>query len=228
MNGKINIAFVDDEELFLEGLSILFTQEESVSVVCLDTDGERFLNTLSGLPENRIPEIALIDLKMEPLNGFDLIERLKKLNSSIKIIVLSSYYKMNIFGHMIKLGVSAFIPKNSNKEELMQAIHAVSNTGIYLTAKDHRMLMSYLNSQQKTPSFTSSEKLSKREIEVLKLICKEQTNQEIAEQLFISVRTVESHRQNILDKTGAKNTVGIVLYAILNNIHPLPPFQFSV
>ena len=88
--------------------------------------------------------------------------------------------------------------------------------------------MSYMNDKSKKPTLTSVETLSNREIEVLKLICQEHTNQEIADNLYLSKRTIESHRQRILDKVGAKNTVGLVVYAISHDIHPLPKFSYSV
>ncbi|WP_417444174.1 response regulator [Joostella sp.] len=223
MKDLINIAIVDDESLFVEGITLLFSEHKNISVTIAETDATRFLKRLSKLPIEEHPDIVLIDLQMEPMDGFELVEEIKKIYEHLKIIILSSHYKQNVFGHMIKMGVSAFLPKNAKKQDFIMAIGTVHKTGIYFSHNDHEMLKGYLNSKQKRPSLISHEELSPREIDVLKLICKEYTNQEIAEKLFLSVRTIESHRQNILDKTGAKNTVGIVLYAILNNIHPLPP-----
>ncbi|WP_456866064.1 response regulator [Galbibacter sp. BG1] len=223
MKDLINIAIVDDESLFVEGITVLFSDHENISIIISETDATKFLSRLVELPIEEHPDLVLIDLQMEPMDGFDLVEEIKMVYKDLKIIILSSHYKQNVFGHMIKMGVSAFLPKSSNKQDLITAICTVHKTGVYFSYKDHEMLKSYLNSKQKRPNLITQEELSPREIDVLKLICKEYTNQEIAEKLYLSVRTIESHRQNILDKTGAKNTVGIVLYAILNNIHPLPP-----
>ena len=129
---------------------------------------------------------------------------------------------------MIKLGVSAFLPKNVNKELLIEAIVSVYETGVFFTQQDHQLLLSYVQGKSKKPDFNVNENLTDREIEVLKLICLEYTNNEIADQLFLSKRTVESHRQRILEKIGAKNTVGLVIYAIVHDIYTPPKHFYSV
>jgi len=120
------------------------------------------------------------------------------------------------------LGVSAFLPKNSDRKTFIEAITMVYKNGVFFTAEDHQMLFTYMNSSTKKKSlFEMEDELSEREKDVVKLICQEYTNNEIGEKLFISPRTVESHRQRILEKIGAKNTVGIVIYAVVNNIYSL-------
>ena len=224
MNKTINIALVDDEALFVEGLSLLFSNVEHINVTATANSGLEFLEVLEDNFEIDFPDIALVDIQMNPMDGFELTEILKDKYPDIKIIVLSSHYKSNVLGHMIKLGVSAFIPKNANKEFLVTAIQSVYDSGVYFTQADQEMLMQYMNSSSKKITLSTNENLSAREIEVLKLICLEHTNQEIADQLFLSKRTIESHRQRILEKIGAKNTVGLVVYAVANQIHPLPIF----
>jgi DNA-binding NarL/FixJ family response regulator len=224
MSKIINIAFVDDEALFLEGLSLIFSNIEHINVVKTSNSGLEFLEVLEDNLETFFPDIVLVDIQMKPMDGFELTEILKDKYPDIKIIVLSSHYKSNVLGHMIKLGVSAFIPKNANKELLVNAIQSVHNSGVYFTQTDHEMLKQYMNSRSKKITLSTNENLSAREIEVLKLICLENTNHEIADQLFLSKRTIESHRQRILEKVGAKNTVGLVVYAVANQIHPLPRF----
>ena len=224
MSKIINIGLVDDETLFVEGLSLLFSNVEHINVTTTANSGLEFLEVLEDNLETDFPDIALVDIQMKPMDGFELVEALKDKYPDLKIIVLSSHYKSNVLGHMIKLGVSAFIPKNANKKLLVTAIESVNNSGVYFTQTDQEMLIKYMSSKSKKSTLSVNEELSKREIEVLKLICCEHTNQEIADQLFLSKRTVESHRQRILEKVGAKNTVGLVIYAIANQIHPLPTF----
>lgn len=221
MSKIIKIAIVDDEALFVEGLSLLFSNVAHIKVTTTANGGLEFLKVLEDNLETDFPDIALVDIQMKPMNGFDLVEVLKDKYPDLKIIILSSHYKSNVLGHMIKLGVSAFIPKNANKELLVTAIESVNNTGVYFTQTDQEMLVQFMNSKSKKLTLNVNGELSNREIEVLKLICLEHTNQEIAEQLFLSKRTVESHRQRILEKVGAKNTVGLVVYAIANDIHSL-------
>jgi len=219
----INIAIVDDEELILEGVRMLLSMEKSISVTITSKNGIDFLDNLDQLNPTDLPHIALVDIQMQPMDGFELVEILRERYPELKIIILSSHYKSSVLGYMVKLGVSAFLPKNSNKKTFIEAITKVHQNGIYFTAEDHNMLLSYLNDSQKNRGLFDNEgELSDREKEVVKLICKEMTNQEIAEKLSLSPRTVESHRQRILDKIGAKNTVGLVIYAVVNGIYDLP------
>lgn len=220
---KIKIALVDDEQLILEGVKLLLSIEKSISVTITSNNGPGFLENLATLDSENFPNIALIDIQMKPMDGFELVENLRQKYPALKIIILSSHYKSSILGYMVKLGVSAFLPKNSDKKAFIEAITEVHTKGLYFTSEDYKMLFSYMNNPPKTKSlFDLEDELSDREKEVVKLICEEMTNHEIAEKLFLSPRTIESHRQRILDKIGAKNTVGIVIYAVVNEIYSLP------
>ncbi|CAH0279105.1 response regulator transcription factor [Chryseobacterium sp. Bi04] len=222
MSSQIKIALIDDEQLILEGVKMLLSNEKNISVCLTADNGPDFIEQLENISENEFPDIALVDVQMKPMNGFELVEILKEKYSDLKIIILSSHYKTSILGYMVKLGVSAFLPKNSNKKIFIEAITMVNKNGVFFTAEDHQMLFTYMNSSAKKNSlFETEDELSEREKDVVKLICQEFTNNEIGEKLFISPRTVESHRQRILEKIGAKNTVGIVIYAIINNIYSL-------
>ena len=223
MDRKIKLALVDDEQLILEGIRMLLSMEKNISVDYMTTVASQFVEYLETIGKENFPDIAMIDIQMQPMDGFELVEILKKKHPDLKIIILSSHYKSSVLGYMVKLGVSAFLPKNSNKKSFIEAIEAVDKNGMYFTKEDHEMLISYMNTPSRKKSlFDNEETISNREIDVVKLICQEKTNQEIADILFLSPRTVESHRQRILDKIGAKNTVGIVIYAIINNIHSIP------
>lgn len=218
-----NIAIVDDEELILEGVKMLLSMEQSISVTITSSNGIDFLESLTIIPAEEFPHMALVDIQMQPMDGFELVEILREKYPELKIIILSSHYKSSVLGYMVKLGVSAFLPKNSNKKTFIEAITQVRKNGIYFTTEDHNLLLSYLNDTQKNKGlFDNGDELSDREKEVVKLICEELTNHEIAEKLSLSPRTIESHRQRILDKIGAKNTVGLVIFAVVNGIYDLP------
>ncbi|KMQ67813.1 response regulator [Chryseobacterium sp. FH2] len=222
MNSQIKIALIDDEQLILEGVKMLLSTEKNISVNLTSNNGPDFLEKLKTVSSDDFPNIALVDVQMLPMNGFELVEILKEKYPDLKIIILSSHYKTSILGYMVKLGVSAFLPKNSDRKTFIDAITMVYKNGVFFTAEDHQMLFSYMNSSSKKRSlFEMEDELSEREKDVVKLICQEFTNNEIAEKLFISPRTVESHRQRVLEKIGAKNTVGIVIYAIINNIYSI-------
>lgn len=220
MSEQIKIALVDDEQLILEGVKMLLSKEKNFSVTMMANAGNVFLENLEKCAADDFPDIALVDVQMHPMNGFELVEILKDKYPDLKIIILSSHYKTSVLGYMVKLGVAAFLPKNSDKKLFIEAIFKVSENGIFFTSEDHEMLLSYMNNSSKKKSlFSMDDDLSEREKDVVKLICQECTNNEIAEKLFISPRTVESHRQRAIEKIGAKNTVGIVIYAIVNNIY---------
>ncbi|CEJ71137.1 response regulator transcription factor [Chryseobacterium oranimense] len=222
MNSQIKIALIDDEQLILEGVKMLLSNEKNISVCLTSNNGPDFIEKLGTLSEDEFPHIALVDVQMQPMNGFELVEVLKEKYPDLRIIILSSHYKTSILGYMVKLGVSAFLPKNSDRKTFIEAITMVYKNGVFFTAEDHQMLFTYMNSSAKKKSlFEMEDELSEREKDVVKLICQEYTNNEIGEKLFISPRTVESHRQRILEKIGAKNTVGIVIYAVVNNIYSL-------
>ncbi|KPE49316.1 response regulator transcription factor [Chryseobacterium indologenes] len=222
MNPQIKIVLIDDEQLILEGVKMLLSNEKNISVSLTSGNGPDFIEKLEELSNENFPDIALVDVQMQPMNGFELVEILKEKYPELKIIILSSHYKTSILGYMVKLGVSAFLPKNSDRKTFIDAITMVHKNGVFFTAEDHQMLFTYMNSSTKKKSlFEMEDELSEREKDVVKLICQEYTNNEIGEKLFISPRTVESHRQRILEKIGAKNTVGIVIYAIVNNIYTL-------
>lgn len=222
MSSQIKLALIDDEQLILEGVKMLLSNEKNISVCLTADNGPDFIEDLGKLSKDEFPDIALVDVQMKPMNGFELVEILKEKYPDLKIIILSSHYKTSILGYMVKLGVSAFLPKNSNKKTFIEAITMVDKNGVFFTAEDHQMLFTYMNSSAKKKSlFETEDELSEREKDVVKLICQELTNNEIGEKLFISPRTVESHRQRILEKIGAKNTVGIAIYAIVNNIYSL-------
>lgn len=223
MSRDIKLVLVDDEQLILEGVKMLLSAKKNISVGYMATGGAEILAYLETISKIDFPDIAMIDVQMQPMDGFELVAILKKKYPDLKVIILSSHYKSSVLGYMVKLGVSAFLPKNSDKKTFVEAIEMVDKNGMYFTAEDHEMLRSYMNTPSRKKSlFDNDETLSGRETDVVKLICQEKTNQEIADILFLSPRTVESHRQRILDKIGAKNTVGIVIYALINNIYKVP------
>ncbi|WP_312314721.1 response regulator transcription factor [Empedobacter brevis] len=220
---KIKIAIIDDEQLIVEGIELLLANEEDFHVCLVSNNGNDFMENLGKLSADEFPDLALIDIQMKPMNGFELVEILKIKYPELKIIILSSYYKSSVLGYMVKLGISAFLSKGSDRKKFIEVINAVYENGYFFTTEDHQLLLAYMNSNLKKKTlFNFENELSDREREVVRLICEQHTNAEIAEKLFLSPRTVESHRQRILEKVGAKNTVGIVVYAIVNDIYSLP------
>ncbi len=214
---KIKLALADDEALFLKGLSTILKSHKTIAVNLTATSGE---SLLAQLKEQKQPDIVLLDLRMKGMDGATTAEHLKKNHPALKIIVLSSHYREAFLGYMMKLGVNAFLPKNIAPGELVRVIQQVHLKGLFFTESQLQSLQKQLGSgkKMKSPKWSIHTELTRREEEVLQLICEQYTNAEIAEKLFISIRTVEGHRNNLLLKTGAKNTVGLVMFALFNHL----------
>jgi len=212
----IRIAIVDDEALIVMLLCDYFLKHKNILVTLTASDGSTFLESLRKVESP--PDIVLLDLHMKELNGIDTATILKKEFPDLKIIVVSSYYKKTFMGYMLKLGVNAFLPKGILPEQLAEAIEDVYNKGYYFVEEQIDAMRNQISSKTPAPSFASEEELSEREIEVLKLICQQYTAPQIADKLFISPRTVEGHKSNLLLKTSARNLAGLVIYAVQKNI----------
>lgn len=217
MKSKIEIAIVDDEVLFCEGIQRVLKDENDFEVCIIAHNGEEFIEQLK--TAEKLPDVALIDVRMEPMDGFETVKFLSKEYPSIKSVILSSYYEEAFIGHMVQLGVAAFLPKNAKKETLTQAIIQVHTKGVYFSSDDHAMLLRYIQKKSANVYFKMSDQLTSREQEVLILVCQEYTNQEIADKLFLSRRTIESHRLRIIEKLGVKNSAGMIIYAITQRLY---------
>jgi DNA-binding NarL/FixJ family response regulator len=213
----INIALTDDEALFLQGLEMILERDLDLRVLFKAQDGTDLLEKLSGAEV--LPDIILLDLRMKPMNGIETTQHLKKKYPEIKVIVLTTYYQNSFIGNMLKAGVSAFLSKNTDADKLIYAIRRVHEKEIYFTENDVLVLRQHAGKRDHgIPLFDSATVLTQRESEVLSLICEEFTTGEIADKLSLSTRTVEGHRNNMLAKTGAKNTAGLVIFAICNRL----------
>ncbi|WMN11375.1 response regulator transcription factor [Marivirga salinae] len=218
----IKLAIVEDDILLLELISNYLKEQNTIEVMGTYGSGTNFLSTLKELEV--LPEIVLLDLKMEGKNGVETADELKKNYPEINVIILSSHYKPAYTGFMLKLGVSAFIPKGVSKESLVEIITEVHEKGFYFLSEQVEFIRNQVTSNSPAPILNSESALSSRELEVLKLICQQKTAQEISELLFISKRTVEGHRNNLLLKTEAKNTAGLVIYAAQHHLISVDEF----
>ncbi len=205
---------VDDHTLFRNGLRILLDGIEGFSVIGEASDGEELLAMLPTLH----PDVILLDIEMPRMNGIQTAEEVLKRYPDLKIITLSMYGDEDYYFKMVSLGVKGFILKNSEIKEVVTAIETVVEGGSYFSQELLFTLVSNLKSTPTTVTDEDSEELSQRESEILLHICRGESNSEIADALFISKRTVDKHRSNILAKTGCKNTANLVVYAIKNNL----------
>lgn len=216
MNTKIQLAIVDDDLLFVQLLKNYIDNYINTEVVLTASTGNKFLN---GIREKQINiDVVILDLRMKDGSGLDVLEALKKEDKAIKTIVLSSFYRRSFMGQMLKLGVNAFLPKETDQEELIKVIETVYNKGHYFSEEQVDVMRKQLSN--KLPEFRNQnvDRLTSRELDILKLLCQQLTTREIADKLFISSKTVETHKSNLFIKTGVKNTTGLVIYAVQNNI----------
>lgn len=203
---QINIIIADDHLMFLEGINTILQDMPEIANVHLATEGKQVLRLLKQF------EIDLIisDISMPKMDGVTLLTEIKKKYSGVKIIMLSMLDNHRTVHKVIQKGADGFVPKFTNKNELQKAVRMVMNDESYFSETIKKRYMESVFERKKYKNI----ELSPREKEVLKLLSEELTSKEISEKLFISVNTVETHRKNILLKTGSKTTTGAVKYAI--------------
>lgn len=210
------IAIIDDDALIVNLLKGYLEKQEGMNIIYTCGSGEEFLEVLA--EEKEKPEIIILDLKMKKMTGIEVTEFLKLNYPSISIIIMSSHYKRSFMGFMLKTGVSAFIPKGVMPQQLVKIIEEVSKKDVYFMEDQLDVIREQLSSKTPKPNVSNKNNLSERELEILRLICFQKKAKEIGEQLFITPRTVEGHKNNLFIKTGAKNIAGLVIYAIQNNL----------
>jgi len=211
------VAIIDDQNLFRQSLAIMISSEPTLQLVADAQSGADFLDMLKNIP--LLPEVILLDMNMPGMNGIELNEILHAQYPSLKVIVLSVHTQERVIAKMINAGASAYLAKNCNKEELITAIQTVYTTGFYINKQTLIAIQAASAQRNKAiKNLNAPFDLTSRELEILELICKECGSAEIAEKLFLSVRTVEGHRNSLLLKTQSRNTAGLVLYAIRHQL----------
>lgn len=216
MKENIKIVLVDDEILFRKGISFLLQREKNIDIIFEASDGSELISFLKTADE--LPDIIIIDLKMPIINGVEATKIIRKEFSEIKIIALTSYDSKAFIANMIDVGAVSYLIKNATPKELLLTINEVASKGFYYTDYVKKIIQDNLLTQKKAKSNFDATFLTTREIEVLQLICDQKSTSEIADLLFISPRTVEGHRNNLLLKTESKNSAGLVVFAIQNEI----------
>ena len=217
----IKVILADDHRIIRKGLRSLLENEPTINVVGEAENGLQLINLLESTPV----DVVLMDIKMPEMDGFDATLHLHENFNSIKILALSMYESENYINRMMELGAQGYLLKNITKDELVHALQIIASGKSYISADITLNLLKKNNEPAETLTQTDTVlgkansnsglvELSKRELEVLKLITDGYTNAEIAEKLFTSKRTIDSHRQRIIEKTQAKNTAALVRYAI--------------
>ena len=212
-----NIIIVDDHKIFRDGLLILLNHFDFVKVVGQASNGEEFLNLL----EKIVPDIVLMDINMPKMNGIEATKIAVEKYPGLKVIALTTFFEDDYIEQMFSSGVEGYMLKRSNIEDFEQAIKRVSEGGNYFSEEIIKVITQNLyktkaaeNKKLSLPLLTSREK------EILDLICIGLNNEQIAEAIFLSPKTIEKHKSSLFQKTGTFNTVNLVIYAFKNQLVP--------
>jgi DNA-binding NarL/FixJ family response regulator len=212
----IKVFVVDDHQLMIEGLKSLLECEEDIVFA---GGANSMAETLEFLRTNKV-DVILMDINMPDGSGIETTMQVRNLYPQVKVIALTMHDDISIITRMIKAGASGYVLKRTKMNEVIDAIRVVSNNGRYLSTYAQNIVMDNLVMPSVKPEAMVEAKpiLSLREMEVLKLVAKEYSNEQIGEMLFISERTVEAHRRNIFIKTKTKTIIGLIKYAINNGL----------
>lgn len=212
--GIRNIIIADDHQLVVDGIKSMLASESQYVFVAEANNGQQALQQIGAEPDRF--HILITDISMPVLSGTDLCRKVKQGHPHIKVLILSMYNSATVVKEAVAAEADGYILKNTGKEEFLTALHRISDGGTFFTQDILPILYNQYRKEKSQDQQLAN--LSQREREVLALIVKEHTSEEIAGKLFISKKTVDNHRANLLEKTGSKSTIGLVKYAIKNGI----------
>lgn len=206
-----NLLIVDDHQLIIDGLTGILKEEKIIGEIYTAVNGEQAIEQV----RSKQVDCVLMDISMPKINGHDATKQIKQERPDIKIIVVSMFSDASVVIKLLKAGADAFIIKNAGKEEVLRAIEKVMNNEKYVSNELNLNLYQHIGLKKNNISSVS---LTPRETEIIRYISSGMTNQEIAQKLFLSTSTVDTHRKNILAKLNLKNTAALVRYAADNNL----------
>jgi len=210
----IKIILVDDHKMFREGLRFALSNLEGMEVVGEAENGKAFLKLLEQTPT----DVVLMDISMPLMDGAEATEKAMEANPEIKIIALSMFGDAEYYQKMVAKGVKGFLMKETGIDELARAIQRVHSGDTYFSQQLLQNIITHITNPVVRAPKNKTLELTKREEEVLNLICKGYSNKEIADALFISQKTVEGHKSNLMDKTNTKSAINLMLFAIKNGL----------
>jgi DNA-binding NarL/FixJ family response regulator len=209
----INILIAEDHLILRDGIKALLKDHTEIKVVAEASNGKEVLNLLKELEV----DLLILDINMPEMDGIQTAEFVKENHKSIKVLILSMLEHEKYVVQSFEAGAMGYILKTTGKDELVNAIKMVANGDTYISHKVSANILKNMNYSLRTEDKTDVD-LSPRELEILNLIAEGFTNTEIADKIFTSKRTVETHRKNLIDKTGTKNTAALIKFAIINGI----------
>lgn len=210
----IKVILVDDHKMFREGLKFALSQMKGVEVIGEASDGRQFLDVV----KKKKPDVVLMDISMPKMDGIEATQSALQLDPDIKIITLSMFSDPEYYQKMVAAGTKGFLVKETGIDELKQAIEIVAGGGTYFSQKLLQNIIVNISNPVVKSSRSKVVELTRREEEVLELICKGYSNKEIADSLFISQKTVEGHKSNLMDKTNTKSAINLMLFALKHQL----------
>lgn len=217
MSNTIKIYLADDHQVLIDGIKFLLKMIPDFEIVGFSLDGKDLYSEIT----TKQADVLILDLNMPEKNGIEIIKELNQKKSACKIIVLSSYDELKLIREVMRLGANGYLTKRCAGENITEAIYSVHKGEDYFCNTVREKIFHYVTKDNQKINKDFSFKnliLTERELEIITLIALEFSGKEISDKLFISTNTVETHRKNIMRKIGAKNTIGLVKYAIKNNL----------
>lgn len=212
MEEPIKILIVDDHQMFIDGIKALLRNEKRFKIVEEALDGNTALEKI----KNTSIDIMITDISMPGMSGTELTRFVKKEYPQIKILVLTMYNEQDVANEILMSEAEGFILKNTGKQELVSALTSIADDSTFYSREVLSNLMMKVKKDKRTEEETHN--LTERELEILQLICEELSSEQIAEKLFISKRTVDTHRQHIYEKTKCKTIISLIKFALRNNL----------
>lgn len=211
----IKYMIADDHKIFRQGVKLALANDHKLKCTGEGADGHQLLQAI----EKQQPDVILLDLRMPGMDGIEALGFIRTNYPTIKVLILTMHDDEHFIVHLMEAGANGYLLKNAEPEEIKLAIHTVYENEYYFNdLVSATLLKKVVNKTSVPPRFNAEVKLNDKESAVLKLICNELTAAEIAKEVFLSQRTVEGIRSVLLEKTGARNTAGLVMYAVKNGI----------
>jgi len=215
VNYNISLVIADDHEIFRDGLALMLSKQDNLSLLGQAENGKELIE----LVEQFHPDLVITDIKMPYMDGIKATKLLLQHHPDLKIIALSMFDEENLIVEMLEAGAKGYLLKNADKKEILEAINTVYEDNIFYCRHTSAKLASMIVKSRFDPHKKKQDIVfTDREKEIITLICRQLTAQQIGDQLFLSKRTVEGYRTKIMEKMDVRNTAGVVIFALKNNL----------
>jgi DNA-binding NarL/FixJ family response regulator len=215
VNETIKVAIADDHKIFRDGIKMALSGKDYLRIIWEAEDGKDLVHKM----KIKLPDVLLMDIRMPEMDGVNAISLLRKEYEQVKIIVLTMYDDQEMISKMMEMGANAYLTKTTDPEEIYNAILTCMNDDFYFNDLVNKAVMMKLQSKKSVRQyFPNPIKMSEKELKILKLISEDKTTEEISKEVFLSPRTIETIRQTMKTKVGAKTIAGLIIYAMRNKL----------